>query len=437
MKRRRPELSQVKLAQLAKVQFPWHWQQTLWQRRYRQLVTFQKRNGHCRVPANCREFPGLGIWVRNQRREYRKLLQTAFVRREEESQQPSDGSRLVQSPTFSMNPQDDGSTMNPNKMNATWSSCEHETIEPHLWSLSTVRSTLTRDRYEQLVTIGFEWHKSHTDAWEERYQELIEYFNLHGHSNVPEDYPPNKALGQWCMNQRTAYKQRISLAHNLPAAYGNNGTTPGPISSSIPSSSVLFSYATAALTPERIEKLEAIKFRWRYRDSIWYQRLERLKSYYSQHGHVQIATDDLSNSDLRIWLIWQRYWYNYYQNDAGRENGSKGVGRLSPERIRALESSIPNFSWTARTSSTSSPKTEDWAKLFHAMREKGIRPDARPKQHWFEGINPFTIQVKERWTEQDLLELWNQHGDDDDDDDDDVRMDGDVDEEYFFRMNRS
>ena len=53
------------------------------------------------------------------------------------------------------------------------------------------------------------------------------------------------------------------------------------------------------------------------------------------------------------------------------------------------------------------------------MRDKGLQLGMRPKQHWFEGINPFSINVKSTYTEQDLLELWYQDADDDDDDDDD------------------
>jgi hypothetical protein len=50
------------------------------------------------------------------------------------------------------------------------------------------------------------------------------------------------------------------------------------------------------------------------------------------------------------------------------------------------------------------------------MREKGISPGMRPKQHWFEGLNRFQDEIKETWTEEDLLELWNQGQDDEEDD---------------------
>ena len=58
------------------------------------------------------------------------------------------------------------------------------------------------------------------------------------------------------------------------------------------------------------------------------------------------------------------------------------------------------------------------------MRDKGFQPGMRPKQHWFEGTNPFSMHVKSTYTEQDLLELWNQDADDDYDDDDDDEEDG-------------
>jgi len=51
------------------------------------------------------------------------------------------------------------------------------------------------------------------------------------------------------------------------------------------------------------------------------------------------------------------------------------------------------------------------------MRQRGIAPGVRPKQHWFEGINPFLQQVKQSYTEQELLELWNQDNGDGDGDD--------------------
>ena len=305
---KRQVLSKDKLLMLQELDFPWDVQAILWKRRYEQLLEYKQEHGHSHVPANCREYPGLGVWVRNQRREHRKLLDE----------------------------------------------------EP---------STLSQERLDALESLGFKWYTPHARAWEARFQELVAFKKQHGHAHVPEVYHDNPPLGQWCMNQRTNYKLYCS------------GEPTG-------------------MTAERIEKLQEIGFAFSLRETRWLSMKDRLKAYYDQHGHIKIAVSDAENNDLRIWLRVQRYLYNQEQ--------------LADHRIEALEKIMPDFSWKARGGS--GPKAEDWAKLFDAMREKGITPYARQKEHWFEGVNPFTIEVKDKWTEQDLLELWNQQDDEDDDD---------------------
>ena len=57
--------------------------------------------------------------------------------------------------------------------------------------------------------------------------------------------------------------------------------------------------------------------------------------------------------------------------------------------------------------------------MFVAIREKGIRPEARAKQHWFDGVNRFQQQVKTDYTEEELLALWNEETEDEEDEDGD------------------
>jgi Helicase associated domain len=47
-----------------------------------------------------------------------------------------------------------------------------------------------------LDAIGFVWN-SHQVAWEEKYYELQEFAQRHGHCNVPTKYPPNHSLAIW------------------------------------------------------------------------------------------------------------------------------------------------------------------------------------------------------------------------------------------------
>lgn len=180
-----------------------------------------------------------------------------------------------------------------------------------------------------------------------------------------------------------------------------------------------------ALTKERIELLEQVQFCWNTRQSRWYGMLNRLYCYYQQNGHINIVIHDEKNQDLRLWLIWQRYLYNNrYRtttNTTNINNSSTNSSSmdwkwytLRQERIDAMEAAIPNFRWKAR-SMENGPSNEDWSKLFDALRERGLEPGMRPKQHWFEGLNPLSMSVKNTYTEQDLLELWNQEEVEDDD----------------------
>ncbi|KAL7578734.1 hypothetical protein ACA910_015967 [Epithemia clementina (nom. ined.)] len=47
--------------------------QTLWTKRYKELVEYAKRHGDCLVPKRYADNPELGNWVATQRQEYRKM----------------------------------------------------------------------------------------------------------------------------------------------------------------------------------------------------------------------------------------------------------------------------------------------------------------------------------------------------------------------------
>jgi hypothetical protein len=234
------------------------------------------------------------------------------------------------------------------------------------------KTTLSSERLEALRAIDFFKDLPTNDqVWQLRFDELKEFHDKYNHSNVPEDYTANYSLGQWVMNQRTQYKRSLEGL-------------------------------STSLTPTRIASLETLDFRWNVHTHHWLDMLELLRKHAAQHGHLENLTPN-----LHIWLIKQRHLYQ-----------RKLQGRSSPlteNRIQALEE-VPGFSWSGRSASNRGPTADDWAKLFAGMREKGIRPGMRPKQHWFEGVNRFQDEIKETWTEEDLLELWNQDGETEEDD---------------------
>jgi Helicase associated domain len=300
---RKSTLSSLQVDELQRVGICWNTRELAWQTQYTRLQKFYGEYGHCRVPNNSKEYIGLGVWVRNQRREHR------------------------------------------------------------LW-LAGGKCTLSDERRQLLETIDFQWHRPHELVWQERYDQLCQFVQQYGHANVPQTDPH---LGVWCMNQRTSYRK---YQRGEPSA----------------------------MTKDRVEKLQAVGFLFLVRRKRWETMVTRLSEYHTRHGHVNIATNDTVNRDLRLWLITQRFRYNQKL--------------LSNDRILSVEDAIPDFEWYARNKS--GPSQRDWSKLFDAMRDKGISPDMPAKQHWFQGAPITATQVKDSWTPDELLALWNEEDDEDD-----------------------
>jgi len=126
------------------------WRNGHWDKMYRKLSQYNKKNGHCHVALN--SDPGLEYFVRDQRREY--------VR----------------------------------------------------WRTG-VSIILTKDRIDKLDRIGFKWvknrqktRKSHETRWNEMIEDLTAYREKYGHTEIPQEYEENPQLGRWVMNQRTFYR---------------------------------------------------------------------------------------------------------------------------------------------------------------------------------------------------------------------------------------
>jgi len=118
-----------------------------WNDRFEQIKNFIAMNGHSNPSADP-ETRLLGIWVRNQRMQY-KYLET------------------------------------PEK--------------EHL-------SFLSKERVARLNSIGFVW-KVRTSKWDQKYQELLDFRDRFGHCNVPIAWAENKQLGSWCSCQRNKFKK--------------------------------------------------------------------------------------------------------------------------------------------------------------------------------------------------------------------------------------
>ena len=67
------------------------------------------------------------------------------------------------------------------------------------------KNKLAQDKIKRLDDLGFIWDLLEYE-WNKNYNALIDFKSIHGHCNVPRNYPEYPALGRWCDKQRTAYK---------------------------------------------------------------------------------------------------------------------------------------------------------------------------------------------------------------------------------------
>lgn len=141
------QINQERIIFLEKIDFKWTPDLRLhdkWRQRFQELVEFKKRYNHCNVPRKYHENKPLGWWVCNQRSQF-KRLRAGFS------------------------------------------------------------SHLTPERVQTLEDMGFLWEPERS-SWQEKYNELIEFYKENGHCKVPWKYHPNVKLGVWVAHQRALYK---------------------------------------------------------------------------------------------------------------------------------------------------------------------------------------------------------------------------------------
>ena len=118
---------------------------SMWDARFEDLKTYREAHGDCLVPYSWPANPALAQWVKRMRFQHKQLLKGAY-------------------------------------------------------------STLTPARVEALESLGFVWD-SHRNAWDERYGELVAYYEANGNCNVPSSYSANPKLALWMKVQKRQFRK--------------------------------------------------------------------------------------------------------------------------------------------------------------------------------------------------------------------------------------
>eukprot|EP00978_Attheya_sp_CCMP212_P034521 scaffold144908_cov56-Attheya_sp.AAC.6 len=179
--------------------------------RFRDLVFFQKRNGHTNVPPGSRP---LGRWVLEQQTQYLlfKEGKHSLLTNERREQLESIGFAFgnPKRPTWDQRFQEllDFKKVNGHTSVPTSSRPLGYWVRNQRQALRLLtdgkKSSLTNERREKLESIGFVFVCDYIKGppWEQRFQELVDFKKVNGHTNVPQRLGP---LGHWVYTQKRAF----------------------------------------------------------------------------------------------------------------------------------------------------------------------------------------------------------------------------------------
>ena len=307
-----------------------------WDKRFAQLVAFQKRCGHCDVPCHWRKDRFFGQWVSSQRdlRKKGRLSQERINRLDElgfrwlarchrdalpQSFQPgvSATDQLWDSMFEAL--------LHYKKEHGQCNVRPEDGLKGRLYKWVTRQRTdarkdrLREDRRRRLDEVGFLWrgHNPQWNNWDKRYAQLVAFKKRFGHCDVPCHWRKDRFFGQWVSSQRNLRKK-------------------------------------GRLSQERIDRLDQIGFRWlaRFRldapppsflarvkvlDRLWESQFAKLVRFRKKHGHCRIPRTDSAWASLSGWVDKQRLHWRAGRLPEDRRRRLEELGFLSQARRQRLQ----------------------------------------------------------------------------------------------------
>lgn len=174
---------------------------------YLRLVQFQRDHGHVNVPQKYSNDGQLGSWVANIRSKRKQMakkgeefeldIPEGGLQNDDEDDNNDDGDDDVLG-------LEEGGVDGSTGANAA---TNDTTPKKRGRKAGGGRQRLTRDRIHRLDAIGFQWQVANpnTKTWDERFEDLKEYQQLHGTTRVPRS---SGTLGEWVHMQRRLYNKK-------------------------------------------------------------------------------------------------------------------------------------------------------------------------------------------------------------------------------------
>ncbi len=287
-----PPLTKEQIELLSHLGFRWDAREEQWLEQLQQVKYFKEQHGHCNVELLTDDDDKLFRWVRSQR----NALAQGKLDKDKKTQLDAIGfswvSKIIDAKWEKMY----------NRLQGYYSKHGNADV-PNRWKEDLKlagwvnqqrqrrkNEMMPDEQVQRLDALGFTWQHRERGAWEDRYQELIEFKEKHGHCNVPFEYKEVLKLGAFV---------------NAMRSHKTAGT----------------------LSQERIELLERIGFEWTVKEVInidkWEERYLQLLYFEEENGHCNVPHDYSDNPQLGRWVSQQRQ--------------RRKSGKLLPEREKMLE----------------------------------------------------------------------------------------------------
>ena len=182
-------------------------------------------------------------------------------------------------------------------------------------------------------------------VWDQRLKEAKEFVIEHGHCRIPTTYRPHQELANWARRQRHHYKKlkkhildRPDNPAVVPTDLQRKPLPKGLVDNNMPGVRIIKCH----MTPQRLEKLEAIGFCMDLQARSWERMYERLCDY-SKRSKGKTHPSKYLDYELWKWVGTQRYQMKLRIKRAKEGNINYSMPCLTLERINKLNEI--NFDW--------------------------------------------------------------------------------------------
>ena len=305
----------------------------MWDERIQELIRFQQKHGHCKVPDDSDEYEDLSAWIRQIRAGYAGDEDTDIELTEERiADLQKLGVKL-----YLLKPVKRGKRrlreliaykrLYGHHYRGPSNSADFPKLTAWLKELQAAHTARDKEGEEvpilinvqlsQLEKIGFNFNEfkvldtsssaTRLDSWNRRLEELKEFKRAHGHFRVPQRDAKYASLYYWMVETRVRYRKFLK------------------------------GEKTQRINANRIAYLKAIGFDMTWLDKTtsaergqnWNRRLEELKDFNKAHGHFRVPASTPEYKPLYDWLRSQQ---EEYMKLANGESSTQ----LTSERITKL-----------------------------------------------------------------------------------------------------